>query len=50
MGGGVSAGFCLDGKHLKTKGPGHGELVRWASVVQNVVQPKHQKGNYVLVY
>jgi hypothetical protein len=45
-GGGVSAGVCLDGKPLKTKGPEHGELMRWASVVQNVVQPKHENGSY----
>jgi hypothetical protein len=49
-GGGGSAGFCLDGKPLTTKGREHGELMRWASVVQNVVQPKHEKRSYVLVY
>jgi len=47
---GGSAGFCLDGKPLKTKGPEHGELMRWESVVENVVLPKHEKGSYVLVY
>jgi len=47
---GGSAGFCLDGKPLKTKGPEHEELMRWASVVENVVLPKYEKGSYVLVY
>ena len=28
--GGVSAGLCLDGKPVITKGPEHGELMRWA--------------------